>query len=463
MDSALLAARAAGGDLDAFGQLYDANFARVYDLAWRILRDADAAAEVTRRTFEASAAALPRLGGRDLRTWLLLHAAQQALARADAAAATPRILHEEAFGAFDVPDPCRIRDVSLVRGDHDLACLTWEAATRLGARDYAALDLHLRQGVAPAAIAPLLQVTKGNAGTLLERLRREADGAMQTYVLARRGGKDCEPLRNVLAEAGFPPYTEAVRAAVEAHAAGCSTCGANRSLPAPPSAVLADLAPIDPSLSLKGDTWRAIVAAWPARREEAIAAAAPGLMARSLESSSATASAAASLALDARGGGGGLGDDDGFGWYGGDDDGRKNVVWFAAAAVGMLAVAFIVGGIAVGAFGFGGGGGDGGGAAVDRTSTPVEAESPAVTLSPGVSVDTPTPAPSPTETETPTETATPEDTPTTVPATRPPPTPRPRNTPTPPPEVSPTLPPKPTPGGPPTPTRTPLPPVEPPG
>jgi hypothetical protein len=45
------------------------------------------------------------------------------------------------------------------------------------------------------------------------------------------------------------------------------------------------------------------------------------------------------------------------------DDGSRNWIWFAAAAVGMLAVAFIVGGIAVGAFGLGSGGGNGGGSA----------------------------------------------------------------------------------------------------
>ena len=47
MDDALLVSRAMAGDLDSFGQLYDRYFTRIYDFAWRILRDADEAADVT--------------------------------------------------------------------------------------------------------------------------------------------------------------------------------------------------------------------------------------------------------------------------------------------------------------------------------------------------------------------------------------------------------------------------------
>jgi hypothetical protein len=353
-----------------------------------------------------------------------------------------------------VPDPCRLTDPSITRGDHEVACLVWEAATAIGPRDYAVLDLALRQGVAPAALAPVLQAPKGSAPTLLSRLQHEADEAIRTYVLARRGGKDCEALRGVLLDSGFPPYTGAVRTAADAHVAECRTCAANRALPAAPSEILASLAPIEPPFVLKGDVWRSIVAAWPSRTEDRVAAVAPALMARSLEAGAVPAAAATAVLGDGAGSGGFDGGD-GFGWYGEGDEGRRNVIWFAAAAAGMIAVAFIVGGIAVGAFGFGGGG-SGGGATITRTSTPAGVETPGITPSPGVAVDTSTPAPSPSVTETPTETAIPADTPTSAPPTAHPPPTRPPSTPTRPAAGSPTPPRKPTPGGPPTPTPTPV-------
>ncbi|MHB8377603.1 MAG: RNA polymerase sigma factor [Dehalococcoidia bacterium] len=452
MDTAVLVARAAGGDLDSFGQLYDAHFNRVYDFAWRLLRDADAAAAVTRRVFDQVVHALPRISAQgDFASSLLLAAARDAIAHTDAAAKRgPRALHEEAFGAFDAPDPCRLRDPGLTGGDHELACLVWDAATTLSARDYAALDLHARQGLEAAALAPLLGVARGSAAPMLERLQRAADDAMRTYVLARRGGKDCEPLRHLLVEAGFPPYTDAVQTAVDAHAAACATCRENRALPAAPSAILRGFLPVQAPFVLKGDAWRALVAMWPAA---AAAGAAPALMARALESEAVPDAAHQfSGALAPGRGSDGGGRDGDLPWLGaGEDDARRNILWFAAAAVGMLAVAFLVGGIAVGAFGIGIGGG--GGAAATPTSTPSPIFTPPVTPSPGVVIDTPTPAPTPSPAPPPTQTPPPPPPATATPPPRPtvpPATPTRIGSPTP-------TPGQPTPGGPPTPTPTPTP------
>ena len=60
MEDVLLVRRAVAGDLDSFGQLYDAYFNRVYDFCWRILRDADEAADATQDVFTT---AMQTLGG----------------------------------------------------------------------------------------------------------------------------------------------------------------------------------------------------------------------------------------------------------------------------------------------------------------------------------------------------------------------------------------------------------------
>ena len=106
METTLLTARAAAGDLDSFGQLYDLYFGRVYDLTWRILRDADAAGAITRDVFESARSELRSMVGADFGAWVLLAAARAALARIEQPTAdAPRVLHEEAFGSFDAPDP----------------------------------------------------------------------------------------------------------------------------------------------------------------------------------------------------------------------------------------------------------------------------------------------------------------------------------------------------------------------
>ena len=288
---------------------------------------------------------------------------------------------------------------------------------------------------------------------------------MLTYVLARRGGAACEPLRTVLAEAGFPPCDDAVRDAVDAHAADCATCRATRALPSRPTEILAGLVPVQAPFVLKSETWRALVATWPAAGVTAGAAAleAATRFARSSPGTSAVPAAGgmastSALALDPAFDGGGSGGFDGApGAAGGfGDDGNRNIIWFAAAAIGMIVVAFLIGGIAVGAFGLGGGGG-GASAAATRTTTPAVEGTPETTASPGVHIDSPTPAPSPspapaTDTPAPAATSTPPPLPTPIAVVSATPTRIVVPTPVVP---TPTPPRLATPGGPPTPTSTP--------
>lgn len=457
MDTPLLVARAASGDLDSFGRLYDAEFGRVYDFVWRVTRDNGIAGDVTRGAFVAAAQHLREIAasGTDFHVWVLLAAARDALARLDGApAGAPLASHEEAFGAFDVPDTCRMRDPGVLGGDAELACLVWEAAASLSPRDYALLDLHVRQGIDSAALAPLLSVPKGSARDMLGRLERAASDAMLTYVLVRRGGKDCEPLRRLLAEHGFPPYTDAVRTAVDAHAATCQTCSRTRDIGASPVEVLRGFLPVQAPFVLKGETWRELAAAWAGTAPRG---AAPVL-------TSTAAGIAPADAVDAFTAGGPRGNypppAPGSGGRAAEvvlpysvadaEDGRRTrtVILFIAAGSGMLLVAFLVAGLALGAFGSGGGGGGSGSGATQTTSASGTAAGPGVTL------DTPSPAPSPSVTSTPTETAVPPPTSTPPPATATA-TPSPAGPRTATPTRTPVVRATPTPGGPPTPTVTP--------
>jgi DNA-directed RNA polymerase specialized sigma24 family protein len=403
MDDELLAARARGGDLDSFGQLYDRYFHRVYDFAWRVLRDADAAAAVSHDVFTHTAsglASIPR--GVTFKSWLFAIAHRAVAARAGSVTASPPAMHEEAFGSFDVPDPCRIDQPGLIGQDHELAALVWEAASSLSARDYAMLDLHLRQGLDSAELAPILGATKGNAATMVSRLRAAAGDVMKSYIVARRGSRDCPALQQVLAAFDFPPYTDAIRAAIDAHIKECGACQQTRKRIAPPLDILGAFAGVAAPMSLKGDTWREISGEWSS------AAAAPGTEPGSLRMMpspyQAVMPAAGAGGIGLIGGGGFTGDR----WGGGGDGewDRKRILLFAGAAGGLLAVAFIAAALVYGALGGGdSGGGSGLGAGATRTAsasrTATTSGTPPAPVIATATVDlTPSATPRPSETPT---------------------------------------------------------------
>ncbi len=224
MDDALLASRAAAGDLDSFGQLYDRYFGRVYDFAWRTLGDELEAAAATEDAFGRAVVALQHPGNAPTFRGLLFSSAHEAvLARADGPAdGRTGPAYEEAFGAFEVPDPSRVENAAVVRGDYELASLGWEALASLTARDYALLDLHLRQGLGPHEIAHVLGTNKKEAETILKRMTKAASDAIDSYVIARKGV--CPRLREELSPFPIPPLDEEARTVAQRHVASCEVC-----------------------------------------------------------------------------------------------------------------------------------------------------------------------------------------------------------------------------------------------
>ncbi len=418
MDDALLVSRAVGGDLDSFGQLYDRYFNRIYDFCWRVTRDADEAAAATQDVFMKAMQGLPDLArASSFKSWIFTIAHNTAVTRAERAGRTsplPVPSHDEAFGTFDVPDPSRLDDPALAAEDHELAALVWEAASALNPRDYALLDLHVRQGLESAEIAQVLEVSKGNAYTMVSRMKTAADDVISSYAVARRGSKDCDDLRRVLAAYTFPPFSEDVRRAVDAHVEGCETCRRSRRALVAPLQIFGSFAAVPAPFALKGDTWRDISSSWPHADGGIAAASAAGPGSGDLPPSPP----------EWRGARGEAPGDPGLAMDGGDDGNR--IVLFAVAVLGLLVFAFAIAGgiILAGSAGGGDEGGDGDGGlggstktAIARTpSTPgVVVETPTIdpnaTATPTLEPDTPTPEP-PTPAPTP-----PADTPTVEPDT----------------------------------------------
>jgi RNA polymerase sigma factor (sigma-70 family) len=372
MDDALLVSRAMAGDLDSFGQLYDRYFTRIYDFAWRILRDADEAADVTQDVFMKAMQGLGGLGkASSFKSWLFTIAHNTAVTRAERAGRTvplPAPSHEEGFGAFDVPDPCRLDDPEVVAGDHELASLVWEAATALNPRDYALLDLHVRQGLESAEIAGVMGVSKGNAYTMVSRMKTAAADVIGSYVVARRGSQDCEGLQAVLAEHEFPPYTEPVRRAVDAHIKDCETCSGARKRLVAPLEIFGAFAVVPAPMALKGGIWGDVAGSWytdgpggsggggttrePFARNPYGTPEGIGAGAGAVAAGAAGGAGAANAFGFGSGGGGGGGFDSSVApmSYGGGDEGwnRNRILLFAGAALGLLIFAFAGGALYAG-------------------------------------------------------------------------------------------------------------------
>jgi DNA-directed RNA polymerase specialized sigma24 family protein len=442
MDDTLLAGRAARGDLDSFGQLYDRYFPRVFDFSWRVLRDADAAGEVTRLVFSRLRRELGAIArGGDVNAWIFTNAHELAISRAEGGGASAVPVHEEAFGAFEAPDPAAVGDPRVLRGDADLPALVWDAATELKPRDYAALDLHLRQRLDPGAMATVLRTNRAAAAEVVSRMETLAGDVFASYVIARRRAPACAGLQAVLDEQQFPPFTEEVRAAVDAHVASCDGCRAVRAALPPLLDVFAALTPVLPPMALKGDLWREIAAGWataatiPARRT-ATGGALPGAGALAADPTLPPTPARPAVAVTGAPPPVLVGGD---GAYGGGPPvatggafNRGFVLWFGGAAAALLLIAFGFGAILARALD--GGSNDRGAlTAAEMTATAQRPVTPAGTLTPGVTVPTATAnlTPSATATEeppTPEPTEAPTEGPTEAPPTATVP-PRPTNTP----------------------------------
>jgi RNA polymerase sigma factor (sigma-70 family) len=235
-DAALVVA-ARNGDEQAFGRLFDRWFDPVHDIAWRILRDRDTAAEVAQDVFLVAWQGLGDLeqpgsfGG-----WVRRIARNRALNRLDR---ERRSLPDSDAAAVALDRTAPDVDMTAALGEREQNELVWAAAAALGERDASLLDLHLRHGMGAAEIASELGVTPNNAHQLLFRLKGKLGGAIRAWVLWRGGGAPCPGLDRAVADAGLTAFgAEAVRV-VDRHARTCATCEERRSLRLAPEALFA--------------------------------------------------------------------------------------------------------------------------------------------------------------------------------------------------------------------------------
>jgi len=265
-----LVALALQGQSQAFGELYNRHFPSVYDFLHRMTRNAEEAGDLAQETFLR---AMENLRGlRDtsrFKSWLFSIAHHGALNRLEQQnrEIAPSPAPEPGEEGVSDPllqqvDPDRLANPEQAAEARELAGLVWEAAASLDARTYAVLDLHIRQGLESAEIAEVLGVTKGNAYTILTRMRKSVEEAIGTFLLARRGSRDCEQLQAILAPVSIPPVTPELRRAIDRHVRTCDVCSRRRKTLLTPIEIFGAFAAVPAPFGLQDAIWGELGRRW---------------------------------------------------------------------------------------------------------------------------------------------------------------------------------------------------------
>jgi RNA polymerase sigma factor (sigma-70 family) len=263
-----LVARSLRGESEAFGELYDRYFSAVYDFLHRTMRNSEEAADVAQETFLRAMESLGSLSNPvAFKSWLFTIAHHRALNRLEKQKRFVIPPDTDAYGEEADPllsqvDVDRLANPEQAAEMKETARLVWEAASSLDRRTYAVLDLHVRQGLESAEIAEVLGVSKGNAYTMLNRMKRSLEEAIGSYLLMRRGSKKCEVLQSIVAPFAIPPVTMEMRKTVERHVRKCDTCRESRRTLMAPLAVFGAFACVPAPAGLRESIWTNLSAQW---------------------------------------------------------------------------------------------------------------------------------------------------------------------------------------------------------
>lgn len=263
-DEGALVARASSGDRDAMAELYNRHFDGVYDFVRRMVRDADEAADVVQDVFVKAMTAMGSLKkGERFRSWLFSIAHNTALNRIEKQKkiSHPRDEEEGESRIYQQVDTDRLADPQAALVDQETASLVWEAAAGLDRRQYALLDLHVRQGLDSAEIAQVMGVSKGNAYTMVSRLKSAVEESITAYLMMRRGRKECPVLNDILAEQEVAGMTPDLRRLVNSHVAECPTCQRTKKRMVSPMAILGAFAAVPAPFGLKESIFQSVTAA----------------------------------------------------------------------------------------------------------------------------------------------------------------------------------------------------------
>ncbi len=246
----VLATAAKEGDDNAFGALYRRHAPSLFDFLARTVRDRSTAEDLLQSTFVR---ALERRSDlrepAKVRSWLFSIAHHLAMNHLTRTRPTEAI-QEQSLRSRE-PDP----GAAVSAGE--AADLVWAAAAALEARQYAVLDLSLRQQLSTAEVAEALEVNPRLAAVVLHRAKEALAGAVRALLVARSAER-CERLA-ALVPTIPQSFSPALRVRVDHHLRRCLHCKSLASKLSSPEALLAGLPPVTLPAHLVSRGWTTVL------------------------------------------------------------------------------------------------------------------------------------------------------------------------------------------------------------
>ena len=263
-----LVVAAALGSRDDFAVLYERYFDPIYDYLIRLTRNRELAADLVQDTFIRAMQKLDQLEQpAAFRGWIYRIARSQALNRLKrerrSVATAP--LEEEGTGLNPLMsqiDPDRLSSPMVAAEIEEVAALVWEAAEALDERTYTVLDLTVRHGFDSAEIAAVLDVSPGNAYTIVSRMKDRVEAVIGAYVMARKTDQNCPELRVLVHGVELPPMTSELAKSINRHVSTCDECGARLRKMVAPANVMAAFAAVAAPNGLAADIWNELDGRW---------------------------------------------------------------------------------------------------------------------------------------------------------------------------------------------------------
>ncbi|MBK9344451.1 MAG: sigma-70 family RNA polymerase sigma factor [Dehalococcoidia bacterium] len=256
-DEATLVRQAQGGDREAFAQLYDRYFERIYDFVRRTLRNEADAADVTQEVFIKAMASISTLSNPGVfKSWLFTVARNLSISRIRGARQVLSLDYAEtdepeATLSELVPDTDIAGAPEEAAERAELAAMVWAVAAGLDARQYTVLDLSVRQELDAAEMAEVLGVTRNNAYVMVNRTKAAFSESAGDYFIYRDGVQNCPGLREELARANIKAFSPEARKAIERHLKHCPRCGEKKKRLPMPLAMFSGLALAAPPEGLR--------------------------------------------------------------------------------------------------------------------------------------------------------------------------------------------------------------------
>ncbi|MBK9547173.1 MAG: sigma-70 family RNA polymerase sigma factor [Dehalococcoidia bacterium] len=267
-DEATLVRQAQGGDREAFAQLYDRYFERIYDFVRRTLRNEADAADVTQEVFIKAMASISTLSNPGVfKSWLFTVARNLSISRIRGARQVLSLDYAEtdepeATLSELVPDTDIAGAPEEAAERSELAAMVWAVAAGLDARQYTVLDLSVRQELDAAEMAEVLGVTRNNAYVMVNRTKAAFSESAGDYFIYRDGVQNCPGLREELARANIKAFSPEARKAIERHVKHCPRCGEKKKRLPLPLAMFSGLALAAPPEGLR-ERIRTSLVEWP--------------------------------------------------------------------------------------------------------------------------------------------------------------------------------------------------------